>query len=132
MLSKYLAKYPNKHFANKLLSGLSKGFYLHFSGSRTHIDNRKLVSSYQHPRKLLQKVQTGVALGMVSGPFQKLPISNLRISPVGIVPKANNTGWCLITHLSSPADNSVNTFIALQNVLLITHHLIQLFRCWPN
>ena len=69
VLSKYLADYPNKHVANKLLSGFSEGFYLHFSGPRTHIDNHNLVSAYQHPRELLEKIQTEVALGRVAGPF---------------------------------------------------------------
>ena len=112
VLSKYLADYPNKHVANKLLSGFSEGFYLHFSGPRTHIDNHNLVSAYQHPRELLKKIQTEVALGRVAGPFKKLRISNLRISPIGIVPKGNNTGWRLITYLSFPQDNSMNSFIA--------------------
>ena len=53
VLSKYLANYPNRHVANKLLSGFSEGFYLHFSGPRTHIANHNLVSAYQHPRELL-------------------------------------------------------------------------------
>ena len=55
VLSKYLANYSNRHVANKLLSGFSEGFYLHFSGPRTHIDNHNLVSAYQHPRELLKK-----------------------------------------------------------------------------
>ena len=40
-----------------------------------------------------------------------LPISNLRISPIGVVLKGNNSGWRLITHLSFPNHNSVNDFI---------------------
>ena len=82
---------------------------MHFSGTRTHIGN--LDSAYQQPSDFLEKIQTEVALGRVAGPFRKLHISNLRISPVGIVPKDNNTGWGLITYLSFPPDNSVNSFI---------------------
>ena len=48
---------------------------------------------------------------MDRGPFQTLPISNLRTSPIGVVPKGDNSGWRLITHLSFPKFNSVNSFI---------------------
>lgn len=44
------------------------------------------------------------------GPFSKKPITNLRISPIGLVPKSEN-GWRLITHLSYPEKASVNHFI---------------------
>ena len=55
VLRKYLANYPNKHVANKLLAGFSEGFYLFFSCLQTHTENRNLVSAYQHPRGLLEK-----------------------------------------------------------------------------
>ena len=61
----------------------------------------------------MKKIQTEVALGRVAGPFKKFPILNLRISPVGIVPKGNNPVWRLITRLSFPPDNRVNSFIEL-------------------
>lgn len=51
-----------------------------------------------------------VELGRVGGPFRDLPISNLRISPIGVVPKGDKSGWRFITHLSFPKFNSVNFF----------------------
>lgn len=44
------------------------------------------------------------------GPFHNPPLSNLRVNPVGLVPK-NTGGWRLITNLSFPEGFSVNTFI---------------------
>ena len=46
----------------------------------------------------------------MAGPFQSLPIPNLRISPIGTVPKKDG-GLRIITHLSYPQGNSVNSFI---------------------
>ena len=43
-------------------------------------------------------------------PFDTLPISNLQISPIGLVPKYDG-GWRLITHLSYPNDHGINQFI---------------------
>lgn len=48
--------------------------------------------------------------GRIAGPFYYRPISNLRVSPIGIVPKKTG-GFRLITHLSSPANGGVNDFI---------------------
>ena len=46
----------------------------------------------------------------MAGPFHSLPIPNLRISPIGSVPKKDG-GIRIITHLSYPEGNSVNSFI---------------------
>ena len=56
------------------------------------------------------KVMQEVELGRIAGPFQHKPISNLRCSLVGLVPKKTG-GFCLITHLSHPSGNSVSDFI---------------------
>lgn len=49
-------------------------------------------------------------MGRILGPFSKLPISTLRISPIGLSLKSDG-GWRLITHLSYPPGNSVNSYI---------------------
>jgi len=46
----------------------------------------------------------------MTGPFKNKPVSNLRCSPIGVVPKKTG-GFRLITHLSYPKENSVNDFI---------------------
>lgn len=44
------------------------------------------------------------------GPFDKLPLVNLHLSPVGVVPKSD--GVCrMITHLSYPESGGINLFI---------------------
>lgn len=44
------------------------------------------------------------------GPFDKLPLANLHLSPVGVVPKSDG-GWRMITHLSYPESGGINFFI---------------------
>lgn len=51
-----------------------------------------------------------VKLERIGGPYKELTISNLRV-PIGIVPKGDNSGWRLMTHLSFSEGNSVNRFI---------------------
>jgi hypothetical protein len=57
-----------------------------------------------------ESVEHEMFLGRIAGPFRLRPISNLRSSPMGLVPK-KTSGWSLITHLSYPPANSVNDFI---------------------
>ncbi|XP_062578413.1 uncharacterized protein LOC134240321 isoform X1 [Saccostrea cucullata] len=58
----------------------------------------------------MEKIQKEIELGRVVGPFSELPISNLHLSPVGIIPKSDG-GWRMITHLSYPESNSINDYI---------------------
>jgi hypothetical protein len=53
---------------------------------------------------------TPIQLGRIAGSFQYSPISNLRCSPIGVIPK-KTLGWRLITHLSYPTFGNVNDFI---------------------
>jgi hypothetical protein len=57
-----------------------------------------------------EKVMNEVNAGGIAGPFSYRPISNLRVSPIGLVPKKTG-GIRLITNLSSPINGSVNDFI---------------------
>ena len=57
-----------------------------------------------------ERVEHEIPLGRIAGPFSIRPISNMRCSPMGLVPK-NTSGWSLITRFSYPPVNSVNDFI---------------------
>ena len=67
-------------------------------------------SATKHEKAMLEKINKEIDLGRIAGPFTEKPISNLRLNPVGVVPKSNG-GWRLISHLSSPFGESVNDFI---------------------
>ena len=55
-------------------------------------------------------VMKEVNLGRIAGPFKVKPLTNLRLSPVGLIPKKDGT-YRLIHHLSYPAGGSVNDYI---------------------
>lgn len=103
--------YPDKSAASTLSLGFSEGFYLNYTGPRQFLESKNLSSAEQYKHEIITKLQTEIELGRMLGPFSKPPISTLRTSPIGLVPKSDG-GWRLITHLSYPEGNSVNTYIS--------------------
>lgn len=91
-------------------SGFRYGFKLHYEGPRHPFDTKNLKSVLQNKTAAIEKVENEIRNGRIAGPFKFRPISNLRCSPIGLVPK-KTSGWRLITHLSYPPSNSVNDFI---------------------
>ena len=83
---------------------------MNYSGPRCSVVFDNLLSVRQNPEIASKKLQSEIELGRMVGPFNLKPISNLRCSPIGLVPK-KTSGFRLITHLSYPKDNSVNDFI---------------------
>lgn len=55
-----------------------------------------------------QKISKEVQAGRVVGPFASLPLPNLQVSPLGLVPKKVPGEFRLIHHLSFPEGSSVN------------------------
>ena len=74
------------------------------------VDAKNLKSVLVNPADAIEKVENEIAKGRIAGPFRNRPISNLRCSPIGLVPK-KTSGLRLITNLSYPQGNSVNDFI---------------------
>ncbi|VDI45293.1 Hypothetical predicted protein [Mytilus galloprovincialis] len=109
-LRELLSNYENKTDAAMLLLGFIEGFRLNYTGPRISSFASNLISAEVHKTETNLKLQKEVHLGRMLGPFSKIPISTLRISPIGVVSK-NDGGWRLITHLSYPLNWSVNDFI---------------------
>ena len=109
-LTKYLEFYPDKNAASYIKNGFMKGFELSYNGSRTHVVSQNLSSAFEYHDELLEKVHKEIQSGRIIGPFKNLPLSNLHLSPVGLVPKSDG-GWRMITHLSYPESCGVNQFI---------------------
>ena len=93
-----------------LSDGFRYGFKLQYEGPRVPLDTKNLKSVLQNPVAAIEKVENEIKNGRIAGPFDERPISNLRCSPIGLVPK-KLSGWRLITHLSYPPLNSVNDYI---------------------
>ena len=58
-----------------------------------------------------KKINSEILAGRVAGPFDAPPLPNLRVSPIGLVPKKTPGEYRLIHHLSFPYGFSVNDFI---------------------
>ena len=62
-----------------------KGFELSYNGPRTHVVSKNLSSAFEYHDELLEKVHKEILSGRIIGPFKNLPLSNLHLSPVGLV-----------------------------------------------
>lgn len=58
-----------------------------------------------------KKIAKEVTAGRVAGPFPYISIPNLRVSPLGMVPKKTEGQYRLTHHLSYPEGSSVNSQI---------------------
>lgn len=96
-----LDAYPRKESALELKRGFTEGFHLQYNGPRIHNMSKNLRSASEHYEHVMDKVGKEISMGRIMGPFQERPISNLHISPVGVVPKTDG-GWRMIMHLSYP------------------------------
>ena len=97
--------------AAQIFNGFANGFQLHYSGEHTPRDAKNLKSARSNPEIVKQKIQAEIDAGRVAGPFSLRPFPNLRVSPLGLVPKKEPGSFRLIHHLSFPAGESVNDFI---------------------
>lgn len=108
----YLIKYPNKKAAAFLYSGFTSGFRIPYTGPRVATDCSNLKSARELPDVIRTKIAKECEAGRVAGPFSQPPLANLRVSPLGVVPKKVPGEYRLIHHLSYPKGSSVNDAIA--------------------
>jgi hypothetical protein len=110
ILSKLLSVYPDREAADILYNGFRYGFRINYAGPRVSYESRNLKSVLNNPAIAWEKVMNEVNAGRIAGPFSYRTISNLRVSPIGLVPKKTG-GIRLTTNLSSSINGSVNDFI---------------------
>ena len=91
-----------------LVAGFYYGFHIPYVGPRSYRFNKNLPSAVQNPDILVSKINKEVALGRVAGPFPSVPLDNLQISPLGLVPKKTPNEFRVIHHLSYPYGKSIN------------------------
>ena len=109
-LWKCLQLYPLEDVALELGWGFQTGFRIPYVGPRLRTISQNLLSAVHQADEVQKKISKEIEMGRISGPYKHIPISNMRISPIGVVPKSTE-GWRLITHLSYPQANSVNDFL---------------------
>ena len=70
-----------------------------------------MLSAIQNPSAVNEKLSKELKLGRIAGPFSEKPLSSLRLSPLGLIPKKAPGEFRLIHHLSFPYGTSVNSHI---------------------
>lgn len=108
----WLNCYPRREATGVLRLGFGQGFFIpfHLSWAPSFADN--LRSAKELPWVLRDKIAEEVELGRIAGPYASPPFSNLRVSPLGVVPKKELGKYRLIHHLSYPKGESVNDGIS--------------------
>lgn len=106
-----LGGYPDQNLAEELMDGFKNGFSLHYTGPRLPSDAKNLQSVNTNMDIVREKITNEVKNGRMAGPFQFRPMSTLRVSPLGLIPKKTPGEFRLIHHLSYPEGCSVNDFI---------------------
>lgn len=100
----------DKRSAEFLIRGFVEGFKINYTGPRVATKCSNLKSARENELQIVEKVFKEIHAGRVAGPFRSRPFPNLRLSPIGLVPKKDGS-FRLIHHLSFPANSSVNSFI---------------------
>lgn len=112
VLKKLLVDYPVKNDAHVLKEGFEFGFRINYEGPREVVNCVNLKSAYNFEQVTEEKIFKEVKLGRIAGPFSERPLKNLRLSPIGVVPKnSQSSDFRLIHHLSYPNGKGVNNFI---------------------
>ena len=67
--------------------------------------------SIENPEIVDRKLDKEICEGRIQGPFVQPPFYNLKVSPLGVIPKKQPGEYHMIHHLSFPYGGSVNYFI---------------------
>ena len=102
--------YPQPVF-DLLIKGFTEGFRIHFTGTSSSRIPKNLLSAYEHPDIVQNKLNKELQENRLAGPFRSPPFAKFHVSPIGVVPKKAPGDFRLIHHLSYPRCNSVNDFI---------------------
>jgi hypothetical protein len=111
-----LRLHPDESFVLTLIKGLRLGFDLGINGPPTEVYECKNSLSARRDRDFVTSaLEQEVANGYLSGPCDRLPFSNYRVSPIGVAIGKYSGKKRLILDLSSPHNEgeiiSVNSAI---------------------
>ena len=91
-LLKFLKLYPNRKDAQIILHGFLNGFRVNYDGLRVSNDCNNLISAKDHEYQLEECFFKEVVAGRIAGPFNHKLFVNLRLYPIGLVPKKDGGG----------------------------------------
>ena len=114
-LCDWMSKYPRIEDGFFLIKGFKEGFAIPYEGPREECFAHNHKSAMSNPHEIKKKLYKEVSLGRVAGPFHECPITDLRVSPLGLVPKSEPGEFRMIFDLSFPFGHSVNAGISQED-----------------
>ena len=105
-----LTHHPDPNMVSYLITGLTRGFDIGFSGSlslHNYKTHKNLLSAIQYPPQITEAISIELQRGHISGPFKDPPWKNIHCSPLGSRIKPDGSHR-LILDLSQPIGESVN------------------------
>ena len=114
-LANEMKDYPFDDEKALLLDGFRFGFRIPYHGPREKRLSKNHGSALKQPDIIWKKLQEEISLGRVAGPFDVIPLQNLIVSPIGLVPKSNPGEYRLIFDLSYPQGESINSGISRED-----------------
>ncbi|XP_073432884.1 uncharacterized protein [Dendrobates tinctorius] len=115
----FLNEYPDRSAALLLRDGFRDGFKILSVDVEIKLSTKNLKSALQFPEVVSEKLSKEVLLGRMAGPFDAVPLANLRVSPLVVVPKKEPNKFRLIHHLLFPNGSSLNDGIDPQLCLVM-------------
>lgn len=103
-----LREYSNREAVSYLLQGFLNGFFIPYQGVCSFVMSRNLSSVQGMEHIVRAKLEKELSEGRILGPFAEHPVPDLRVSPLGIVPKKLPGEFRLIHHHSYPQGQSMN------------------------
>ncbi len=105
-----LRYHPDKGFVSRLLTHLRHGFNIGYNGPQFMHIAQHLPTAHTHAHIIDAAIAKECHACRMAGPFPTPPLTNMRCSGLGVVPKKDG-GWRVICHLSAPHGRSINDSI---------------------
>ena len=112
-----LSNYLCHQFVDAFLTQLTTGFDIGYHGPHSDLQAPNLTSASQYPSAIDHYLHSDCKQDRMAGPFDEPPFSSFRCAGMGVVLKQDGS-WQVITHLSAPKGQSINTFIDHEAVTL--------------
>ena len=96
VLARFLHEHTDDRFTSTLISGLTHGFHIGYSGPRSPLYAKNLRSTLEHADVVDEALSKEMAEHRLSGPYSHAPYPNLRTSGLGVVPKKDGSCMPLI------------------------------------
>ena len=107
---KALQSHPDTAFREYVLCGISGGFRIGFNRTQPlRSSSSNMRSALDNPQVVHEYLEKECSQGHIAGPLPLHALSDVQISPFGVIPKSSQPGkWRLIVNLSAPDGFSVN------------------------